>query len=126
MKTKKKTARHTPPSTLDAEGKRAWRRLLQALRRNGNLDETDPDLIRCAAETHSEYQTARRELMRRGITLEETSPDGRKIQRANPFAEIISNAGDRLLNYYVALGLTPSARGQRSLQEFLKTRERGC
>lgn len=94
------------PRTLDAIGRREWRRLSAELAGMGVLAKCDQAALAALCDSISVWVRATATVNAEGLTI--VTPKG--FRMPHPAVGIARNAADRIVKYSTEFGLTPAAR----------------
>ena len=96
----------SPPSHLDAEARREWKRISVELARLGLVSKIDRAVLALYCQTWSDWTQAREELKGHGRTVK--SPNGYEIP--SPHLTIANAAGKELRALAAEFGMSPASR----------------
>lgn len=117
----------TPPSVLDKEGKKEWRRVARQLFALGILTDIDRAALAAYCNQYSVWYKAMRAL--RAMAVNDQLTDGLMIRTAggnaiqNPLLGIANKASDRMVAYASEFGMTPSSRTRVKAEKALENND---
>ena len=109
---KPKQVRPKQPATLNADGKRAWKKLCELLENMGVLTEADGYALERLVECYAEVLECKSLIRKHGRTYETTNMQGDVMHRARPEVGQLADADKRFRGYLIEFGLTPAARSK--------------
>ena len=96
------------PKTLDAVGKKEWRRVGRELHKLGVLTELDLTAFEAYCATYSTWQEATERIQKTGVLIK--APSGYPI--VSPYVSIANKAMIEMRKWLVEFGMTPSSRAR--------------
>lgn len=100
-----------PPSWLDREAKREWKRLSRELERLGLLTAVDGTAFAAYCQAYSRWRQAEEAIRREGMVV--TTESGYPMP--HPAVKIAEKAMQLIRAFCTEFGLTPSARARMAL-----------
>jgi P27 family predicted phage terminase small subunit len=97
----------TCPAYLNANQKKAFKRLVKDLWESGILDKADASLVESAAICWATVVEANKEIEKKGMVIE-----SRRLSKTNPAVTIRNNAQAEFRQLAALLGIGPSSRAR--------------
>lgn len=99
---------YSPPSWLDREAKKEWKRVIQKLTEDDSIKECDLSALEGYCQSYSRWKKAEQVLQKEGLTF--TTPNGYWQQR--PEVSIANKALAEVRAFCKEFGLTPASRAR--------------
>lgn len=101
-----------PPTWLDKEAKKEWKRLAPMIERLGLLTEADQIAFANLCQEYSNSIKWQNVIKEQGATYEHTNVKGEKNITTRPEAILLHKSRQLIKAYCAEFGLTPSSRGK--------------
>lgn len=115
VKLKPKADNIKPPSWLDRDGKREWKRVAAELEALDLLTNVDVTALAVYCDAVSRYIEATKAIRDEGITVEYTNAAGATNTVANPNVAIARQYAQLIRQYLIEFGLSPSSRAKLAI-----------
>jgi len=97
-----------PPKHLGGKAKKEWKRITPELARAGLLTKIDGTALAAYCDCFAQWAEASAKIKKQGMTIE-TEKNGPVI---SPYLKISNAAVDRMRQFLVEFGMTPSSRSK--------------
>ena len=100
------------PSYLGAIGKRAWKKVVEAMRDAGVLDSADWAAVELFAAAYESYRGFQKDVNENGATVWTVTERGHDVEKPNPAVKAMFQAMAMCRQHYACLGIGPDARAK--------------